>query len=160
MYCLFNFNTGVFWLKKNIFAVHLWASSAGERFPFSISWPSLSWRRLLGERRRPSPPTSTQVCPPFLFPSCCAKRSTPDPNWSYLYSDLTPIFPFQKKKKRTPIFFIFLQKFISMSYTGSAPLRRYWTCDASFEKSNIILVPLGFMDQHIAKSSHIYKKYG
>ena len=45
--------------------------------------------RRLGEQRRPSPATSThQVCPPLLFRSRCAKRSTPNPNISNLYSDL------------------------------------------------------------------------
>jgi len=39
-----------------------------------------------------SPAASThQVCPPLLFPSCRAKRSTPNPNLSYLYSDLTQL---------------------------------------------------------------------
>ena len=56
-------------------------------FPFSVSHPSgfLHWWRRLGERRRhsPSPLPATsihQVCPPLLFPSGCAGRSTPNPN--------------------------------------------------------------------------------
>jgi len=56
---------------------------------FSLCRGLLSCRRRLGERRRPSPATSTHQA--GLFPFLCAKSGTADPNVSYLYSDLTQL---------------------------------------------------------------------
>jgi hypothetical protein len=60
----------------------------------------LPWRRRLGERRRHLSCLRPALCrrrahPPGMpAPSlsfCCARRSTPNPNKNYLYSDLNPV---------------------------------------------------------------------
>ena len=60
----------------------------------------LHWRRRLGERRRHMSRLRPALCrrrastryarPPSLS-FCCARRSTPNPNKTYLYSDLSPV---------------------------------------------------------------------
>ena len=96
---------------------------------FSLCRGLLSCRRRLGERRRPSPATSTHQA--GLFPFLCAKSGTADPNVSYLYSDLTQLRAYMCILPANIDFF--LQEIIGCAYVhpypiyaGSAPCLIFW----------------------------------
>ena len=77
-------------------------SLLSDSLSLSLSPPLLflHWRRRLGERRRHMSRLRPALCrrrastryarPPSLS-FCCARRSTPNPNKTYLYSDLSPV---------------------------------------------------------------------